>query len=152
MLLHGGRFEAYLYRQHVTHIICSNLPDTKLKQMARERCVWCAAAGHRVVGVCSAWGQVQPWPEGGQVLAREPSAPGPCCCNDGRAHAQHPLAPAPTHRDPLPVVRPEWIVASLQAGRVLPVSAAAVPPPPPKPPMIRPCVHGTTVRARHTEA
>ena len=28
---------ADLYREHVTHIICSNLPDTKIKQMAHER-------------------------------------------------------------------------------------------------------------------
>ncbi|KAL6765308.1 hypothetical protein V8C86DRAFT_2430773 [Haematococcus lacustris] len=60
MLLHGGRYEHYLYREHVTHLICNNLPDTKLKQLA---------------------------------------------------HA----------KQPLPIVRPEWIMASLQAGRLLPV-------------------------------
>lgn len=37
MLLHGGRFENYFYPQHVTHIVCSNLPDTKLKQLAHAR-------------------------------------------------------------------------------------------------------------------
>lgn len=37
MALHGGRFENYLYRDAVTHIICSNLPDTKIKQLATER-------------------------------------------------------------------------------------------------------------------
>lgn len=41
MLLHGGRYENYCYRGHVTHIICTNLPDTKLKQMAHERWVSC---------------------------------------------------------------------------------------------------------------
>jgi hypothetical protein len=40
--LHGGRFETYYYRSRVTHIICNNLPDTKLKQLAHARC---AAAG-----------------------------------------------------------------------------------------------------------
>jgi DNA repair protein REV1 len=39
MVMHGGRFENYFYRPPVTHVICSNLPDTKLKQMAKERCV-----------------------------------------------------------------------------------------------------------------
>ena len=38
MARHGGRFENYLYRDTVTHIICSNLPDTKVKQLAHERC------------------------------------------------------------------------------------------------------------------
>ena len=37
MALHGGRFENYYYRDAVTHFICSNLPDTKLKQLAKER-------------------------------------------------------------------------------------------------------------------
>uniref|UniRef100_A0A383W0I0 DNA polymerase kappa n=1 Tax=Tetradesmus obliquus TaxID=3088 RepID=A0A383W0I0_TETOB len=59
MALHGGRFETYYYRNRVTHIICNNLPDTKLKQLA---------------------------------------------------HA----------RDPVPIVKPEWIVASLRAGQLLP--------------------------------
>jgi hypothetical protein len=35
--LHGGRFETYYYRDRVTHIICKNLPDTKLKQLAHAR-------------------------------------------------------------------------------------------------------------------
>ncbi|KAL9267511.1 DNA repair protein REV1-like protein, partial [Drosera capensis] len=30
MLKHGGRFENYFSRHHVTHIICSNLPDSKI--------------------------------------------------------------------------------------------------------------------------
>lgn len=34
MALHGGCFETYFHRDRVTHIICSNLPDTKLKQMS----------------------------------------------------------------------------------------------------------------------
>lgn len=37
MALHGGRFETYYYRDRVTHIVCSNLPDTKLKQLAHAR-------------------------------------------------------------------------------------------------------------------
>jgi len=37
MALHGGRFETYYHRSRVTHIICSNLPDTKLKQLAHAR-------------------------------------------------------------------------------------------------------------------
>ncbi|KAF8057676.1 REV1 [Scenedesmus sp. PABB004] len=66
MALHGGRFETYYHRGRVTHIVCANLPDTKLKQLA---------------------------------------------------HA----------RDPVPVVRPEWIVASLRAGQVLPVKDFLLP-------------------------
>ena len=38
MALHGGRFENY-ETGCVTHIICSVLPDTKLKQLAHKRCV-----------------------------------------------------------------------------------------------------------------
>lgn len=37
MALHGGRFETYYHRSRVTHIVCSNLPDTKLKQLAHAR-------------------------------------------------------------------------------------------------------------------
>ncbi|XP_020553189.1 DNA repair protein REV1 isoform X2 [Sesamum indicum] len=33
MLKHGGRFENYFSRHHVTHIICSNLPDSKIKNL-----------------------------------------------------------------------------------------------------------------------
>ncbi|XP_076935359.1 DNA repair protein REV1-like [Bidens hawaiensis] len=33
MLKHGGRFENYFSRQRVTHIICSNLPNSKLKNL-----------------------------------------------------------------------------------------------------------------------
>ncbi|KAJ0965472.1 hypothetical protein J5N97_026610 [Dioscorea zingiberensis] len=33
MLKHGGRFENYFSRQHVTHIICSNLPDSKMRNL-----------------------------------------------------------------------------------------------------------------------
>ncbi|KAJ0798281.1 putative DNA-directed DNA polymerase [Helianthus annuus] len=33
MLKHGGRFENYFSRQRVTHIICSNLPDSKVKNL-----------------------------------------------------------------------------------------------------------------------
>jgi DNA repair protein REV1 len=36
MMLHGGRFENYLVREHVTHIVCSHLPDTKLKQLRKS--------------------------------------------------------------------------------------------------------------------
>ncbi|XP_031381989.1 DNA repair protein REV1 isoform X1 [Punica granatum] len=33
MLKYGGRFENYFSRHHVTHIICSNLPDSKVKNL-----------------------------------------------------------------------------------------------------------------------
>ncbi|KAI3753074.1 hypothetical protein L2E82_25119 [Cichorium intybus] len=33
MLKHGGRFENYFSRQRVTHIICSNLPGSKVKNL-----------------------------------------------------------------------------------------------------------------------
>jgi hypothetical protein len=38
MALHGGVFENYYSAQRVTHIICSNLTNTKVKQFERERC------------------------------------------------------------------------------------------------------------------
>lgn len=38
MLLHGGRFENYYSRSIVTHIICSNLTDAKVKIFQKERC------------------------------------------------------------------------------------------------------------------
>lgn len=37
MALHGGRFENYYHRSRVTHIICSNLTDAKIKAFAKER-------------------------------------------------------------------------------------------------------------------
>lgn len=33
MLKHGGRFENYFSRDTVTHIICSNLPDSKMRNL-----------------------------------------------------------------------------------------------------------------------
>ena len=59
MAENGGRFENY-YCRAVTHIVCTNLPDSKVKHHAHER-------------------------------------------------------------DPPPTVRPEWVVDSLAAGRLLPV-------------------------------
>eukprot|EP00898_Chlorokybus_atmophyticus_P005090 jgi/Chlat1/5582/Chrsp369S05362 len=60
MAQHGGNFENYYTRALVTHIICSNLPDAKIREFSK---------GH-----------------------------------------------------PPPIVRPEWVTDSLQAGRLLPVS------------------------------
>lgn len=60
MAKYGGMFHNYYSRRAVTHIVCSNLPDAKIKQFEQER-------------------------------------------------------------DPTPVVRPEWIVDSIQAGKVLPI-------------------------------
>lgn len=39
MALHGGSFQMYYSRSTVTHIICNNLPDAKVKQYERERYV-----------------------------------------------------------------------------------------------------------------
>lgn len=39
MALHGGRFENYYSRSTVTHIICSNLTDAKVKIFEKERYV-----------------------------------------------------------------------------------------------------------------
>lgn len=36
MLKHGGRFENYFSRHRITHIICSNLPDCKIKNLRYE--------------------------------------------------------------------------------------------------------------------
>ena len=68
MAENGGRFENY-YSRAVTHIVCTNLPDSKVKHFAHER-------------------------------------------------------------NPPPTVRPEWVVDSLAAGRLLPVLPHAM----------RPCV------------
>lgn len=42
MALHGGRFENYYSRQSVTHIVATNLPDTKVKMNELTRAVACA--------------------------------------------------------------------------------------------------------------
>lgn len=39
MAANGGIFEVYYSRQRVTHIICSNLPNAKIKALEKERCV-----------------------------------------------------------------------------------------------------------------
>ena len=39
MATHGGRFEVYYYKDRVTHIICSNLPNAKIKALEKERYV-----------------------------------------------------------------------------------------------------------------
>ncbi|KAH3821242.1 DNA repair protein REV1-like [Dreissena polymorpha] len=33
MMLHGGTYETYLYRTRVTHVIATNLPDSKVKEI-----------------------------------------------------------------------------------------------------------------------
>jgi DNA repair protein REV1 len=37
MARHGGTFENYFYRSRVTHIICSNFSDARLKNILSER-------------------------------------------------------------------------------------------------------------------
>lgn len=37
MTLHGGRFENYYHKSIVTHVVCDNLPDTKLKQLLKSK-------------------------------------------------------------------------------------------------------------------
>lgn len=37
MAQHGGNFETYYHRGRITHIICSNLTDAKVKIFQRER-------------------------------------------------------------------------------------------------------------------
>lgn len=61
MSIHGGKFTNYYSRSTVTHIICANLPDAKVRQYERER-------------------------------------------------------------QPTPVVRPEWIVRSVDQGKILPIN------------------------------
>lgn len=61
MALHGGRFNNYYSSSTATHIICSNLPDAKVKQYESER-------------------------------------------------------------NPTPIVRPEWLTDSIQAGTLLPIN------------------------------
>lgn len=81
MAENGGRFENY-YSRAVTHIVCANLPDSKVKHHAHER-------------------------------------------------------------DPPPTVRPEWVVDSLAAGRLLPVLPDAVSP------CVPSVVLGILLTARH---
>lgn len=51
MALHGGRFVNYYTRDTVTHIICSNLTDAKVKIFERERCAWrCGLIGGGLTG------------------------------------------------------------------------------------------------------
>lgn len=37
MALHGGGFENYYHKSKVTHVVCDNLPDTKLKQLLKAK-------------------------------------------------------------------------------------------------------------------
>lgn len=37
MLKHGGRFENYFSKHTVTHIICGNLPDSKMRNLRCEQ-------------------------------------------------------------------------------------------------------------------
>ena len=83
MAQHGGVFENYYARANVTHIICSNLTDQKVKNYAKERCVL-------------RW-----------LVWR---------CRQQLAERMHVFC-----RDPKPIIRPEWIVDSIAAGRRLPV-------------------------------
>lgn len=103
MLLHGGRYENYCYRGHVTHIICTNLPDTKLKQMAHER--WVSCKHSCALESLPGWCKPDLWP------------PSELRCSVTVALM--------LCRDPIPTVWPEWVVESLAAGRLLPVGLGA---------------------------
>lgn len=95
MAQHGGSFENYYYRDQVTHVICSNLTDQKIKLFHKERCASQSAA----------------------LLQHQNSSSAPRSC--AKIHVlQH-------HRLPTPIIRPEWIVDSLKANKLLPVSAFA---------------------------
>ena len=37
MAANGGTFEVYYFKHKVTHIICSNLPNAKIKALEKER-------------------------------------------------------------------------------------------------------------------
>jgi hypothetical protein len=37
MSMHGGKFANYYYKDTVTHVVCDNLPDTKLKQLLKSK-------------------------------------------------------------------------------------------------------------------
>ena len=37
MYMHGGKFQNYYHRSAVTHIVCSNLPDAKVKAFEKEK-------------------------------------------------------------------------------------------------------------------
>lgn len=93
MAQHGGNFEIYYHRGRVTHIICSNLTDAKVKIFQRERYAL------RRPPECAVfrWNTL--------VQSRMPC-----------------LSLYWLYRDPTPVVRPEWVVDSLKAGVLLPVS------------------------------
>ena len=41
MAANGGTFEVYYFKHRVTHIICSNLPNAKIKALEKERCNLC---------------------------------------------------------------------------------------------------------------
>ena len=44
MAANGGTFEVYYSRARVTHIICSNLPNAKIKALEKER--YCSSVHH----------------------------------------------------------------------------------------------------------
>ena len=107
MALHGGCFETYFSRDRVTHLVCSNLPDTKLKQLAANP-RW--AGGRPAGGVLGGLG-----------------AAGSRLCLQTTLHALRVIPPPPNtqRRKPVAIVRPEWVVASLRAGHLLPVSSSS---------------------------
>lgn len=55
MALHGGTFVTYYNRSQVTHFICNNLPDVKLKQMQHERYKNLSTAFNKLVLTATEW-------------------------------------------------------------------------------------------------
>ncbi len=58
MATHGGNFEVYYSRQRVTHIICSNLPNAKIKALQKERSDLKPSTEQRV-GILAFWGSLK---------------------------------------------------------------------------------------------
>ena len=50
----GGTFEVYYFKHRVTHIICSNLPNAKIKALEKERyaVLHCWSIGQREGSCC----------------------------------------------------------------------------------------------------
>ena len=114
MAKYGGFFVNYMNKD-VTHIICANLPDSKIKLTERVK--------ERSVHACSAY-----------ILTGSYSTQCVCSCHRSGPHPTKSMCNAPPAacipdmtsgiarcRDPKPVLLPEWITDSVRAGRRLPI-------------------------------